>query len=296
MNRMPPYKATCGPRHNISPKYPYANYALPDRLSASSAWLMAQPTHKRAKIGYKGSNRVHRRSDGVGKAARREQEVRLVWFARTAALFALTALPWAAAPAHAQENLDAGKTPAQLFDSDCSVCHKTPRGLASKSSSFSLSGFLRQHYTSSRQTATALATYLASVGGAEPEPKPAAGRGRTTAVERNGTAAARRNKPKDDARPATESAAASAKKPPEKKDAAAKPDQAAKMPDLPALDAKPDGGPKTAAALVGEPGAKSSLPASSGESPGGPLQSAIPIAGALPATRPPPRRTDNIAD
>ncbi len=30
------------------------------------------------------------------------------------------------APLRAQENLDSGKTPAQLYASDCAVCHKSP--------------------------------------------------------------------------------------------------------------------------------------------------------------------------
>ena len=32
------------------------------------------------------------------------------------------------APLRAQENLDFGKTPAQLFASDCAICHKSPQG------------------------------------------------------------------------------------------------------------------------------------------------------------------------
>ena len=35
-----------------------------------------------------------------------------------------------AGAAAAQENLDQGKTPAQLFASDCAICHKSPQGLA----------------------------------------------------------------------------------------------------------------------------------------------------------------------
>ena len=62
----------------------------------------------------------------------------------------------------AQESLDRGKSPAQLFASDCSVCHKSPQGLV-KSGGFGLDNFLREHYTASRETASAIASYLRSV-------------------------------------------------------------------------------------------------------------------------------------
>ena len=37
---------------------------------------------------------------------------------------------FAAAPAHAQAtNLEAGKSPSQIFAGTCTACHKSPRGL-----------------------------------------------------------------------------------------------------------------------------------------------------------------------
>jgi hypothetical protein len=72
-----------------------------------------------------------------------------------------------AGPALAQENLDSGKTPAQLYASDCAVCHKTPQGLAAKGGGLlGLENFLREHYTASRESAAAIAGYLRGVGGA----------------------------------------------------------------------------------------------------------------------------------
>ncbi len=68
------------------------------------------------------------------------------------------------APALAQENLDAGKTPAQLFAGTCNACHKSPRGLLKTVSPSSLPGFLRQHYTTSPNMAGLLASYLVSNG------------------------------------------------------------------------------------------------------------------------------------
>jgi hypothetical protein len=65
-----------------------------------------------------------------------------------------------AEPVAAQENLDSGKTPAQLFASDCAICHKTTQGLSKGSGVFGLKNFLREHYTASRETAAAIAAYV----------------------------------------------------------------------------------------------------------------------------------------
>jgi hypothetical protein len=71
---------------------------------------------------------------------------------------------FASMPALAQENLDAGKTPSQIFSATCNACHKSPRGLLKTVSPSSLPGFLRQHYTTSPNMAGALASYLVSNG------------------------------------------------------------------------------------------------------------------------------------
>ena len=68
-----------------------------------------------------------------------------------------------AGPAAGQESLDKGKTPAQLFASDCSPCHKSPQGLAKSNRLFGIDGFLREHYTASRESAAAIASYLKSM-------------------------------------------------------------------------------------------------------------------------------------
>ncbi len=70
--------------------------------------------------------------------------------------------------AHAQTNIDQGKTPAQIFAQDCAACHKATRGLASGKNSLTLSLFLREHYTTSREQAAALAAYVLGAGGAQP--------------------------------------------------------------------------------------------------------------------------------
>lgn len=68
-----------------------------------------------------------------------------------------------AGAARGQENLDHGKTPAQLFASDCAICHKSPRGLSKSGGLFGLQSFLRAHYTASVQSAASLAAYLQAV-------------------------------------------------------------------------------------------------------------------------------------
>ena len=67
-------------------------------------------------------------------------------------------------------DINEGRTPAQVFASDCGVCHRGPQDLAKDRSPNALIGFLRQHYTTGIQQAGALAAYLASVQSA-PEPR-----------------------------------------------------------------------------------------------------------------------------
>src|SRR5437868_4485466 len=88
---------------------------------------------------------------------------------------------FAAIPAQAQ-NLEAGKSPSQIFANTCTACHKSPRGLLKTVPAGSLPGFLRQHYTTSSDMAGVLASYLISNGANDPryqakdQPKGAKGR------------------------------------------------------------------------------------------------------------------------
>ena len=70
------------------------------------------------------------------------------------------------------QDLSAGKSPAQLFQLNCSVCHKSPRGLAAagegKGLFSGLESFLAEHYTADPKSAAIIAAYLKSVGGAAP--------------------------------------------------------------------------------------------------------------------------------
>jgi hypothetical protein len=73
---------------------------------------------------------------------------------------------FAAAPVRAQ-NLEAGKSPSQIFGGTCAACHKSPRGLLKTVAPGSLPGFLRQHYTTSSEMASVLSAYLVSNGAAD---------------------------------------------------------------------------------------------------------------------------------
>jgi len=86
----------------------------------------------------------------------------------------------AAGPAGAQENLDTGKSGAQLFASDCAACHKTPQAVARGGGMLGLSNFLREHYTASRESAGIIAAYLDTFSRA-PAPANRAPAGKRTA-------------------------------------------------------------------------------------------------------------------
>ena len=73
---------------------------------------------------------------------------------------------FAAIPVQAQ-NLEAGKSPSQIFAGACSACHKSPRGLLKAVPAGSLPGFLRQHYTTSGEMASLLSAFLVSNGAAD---------------------------------------------------------------------------------------------------------------------------------
>jgi hypothetical protein len=109
---------------------------------------------------------------------------------------ALAVAFWAIMPAmaRAQTNIDQGKPPSEIFANDCAVCHKTTRGLANGKNSLVLQGFLREHYTASREQAAALAAYVLGAGGNGPAPPQTAGQKPLTEPK----TAARPAKPEDE--------------------------------------------------------------------------------------------------
>jgi hypothetical protein len=143
-------------------------------------------------------------------------------------------------PAGAQENLYGNKTPAQIFATDCAICHKTPQVLSKAGGplGLGLEGFLREHYTASRESASAMAKYIQAMG----EPAPAADRkrGGTAAKPASGAKPAAAKKPAGDAMPGENkpvpASDAKAEAKPEAKPVEAKPAEALK----PAEAAKPE--------------------------------------------------------
>jgi hypothetical protein len=63
-----------------------------------------------------------------------------------------------AGPVLAQNNLDAGKSPAQIFADTCSSCHRRAQEIKRTSASF-----LRSHYMTTGAEADAMARYLAGI-------------------------------------------------------------------------------------------------------------------------------------
>ncbi|MFZ1922852.1 MAG: hypothetical protein WAU57_14580 [Xanthobacteraceae bacterium] len=107
----------------------------------------------------------------LAKPTRREGIEVLRGLSAKIGLIVAPALVFLPVAALAQVNIDAGKSAAEIYASDCATCHKTPRGLAAGKNSLMLSSFLREHYTASGDQASALAAYVLGAGGAEPAPK-----------------------------------------------------------------------------------------------------------------------------
>jgi hypothetical protein len=96
---------------------------------------------------------------------------------RRGCLAVIVVLAWGLsfAQARAQGSLDRGRTPAQLYASDCAECHRNPKLVGKTMPARSLADYLRAHYTASKETAVALADYLTAVNAAPSaaSPRPA---------------------------------------------------------------------------------------------------------------------------
>lgn len=196
---------------------------------------------------------------------------------RTLSLAAVALWICAAGPVSAQ-NLEAGKTPAQIFAATCAVCHKGPHGLLKTVAPGSLPGFLRQHYTTSTGMAGAMSAYVLSNGAANRRAGDDLTReGRETRKprepeqrqeqEREKPAHGRSAKPKDEG--AAERADTKDKKPKvdrrKPKNAPAKDEP--KDVSRPKPDATPESKPETPAAESNKPAAASEKPSESGTQP-----------------------------
>jgi hypothetical protein len=141
-----------------------------------------------------------------------------------------------AGSAGAQENLDQGKNGAQLYAGSCALCHKTPQGLAARGGGMlGLQSFLREHYTASRESATAIAAYLEAAGNAPAvATKPAAKRPAKKGDEAAKTGEKKPEGSKAESKPAESKSSES--KPSESKSSESKP---AESKDSKPSDAKP---------------------------------------------------------
>ena len=81
------------------------------------------------------------------------------------------------------QNLDQGKSGAKLFADGCTACHRSPRGLAKGRFKLTLYLYLKEHYSTGPDAASALASYLESVdAGQRGAPREAAKPGRRSSV------------------------------------------------------------------------------------------------------------------
>ena len=121
---------------------------------------------------------------------KRSNGSRALW---AAAAMMMTVI-WLPAEAAAQVSIDAGKSPQQVFATDCQPCHKDARTLSKGPAG--LAAFLREHYSASRESAKAMADYLVRIG--------TGGRDDAPAVRRRGREAGREASPAapGEARPA----------------------------------------------------------------------------------------------
>jgi len=158
------------------------------------------------------------------------------------------------------QNLEAGKSASQLFAGTCNACHKSPRGLLKTVSPGSLSGFLREHYTTSGDMASQLAAYLISNGASDRQARQGADKqgsdkqGSTDQVDRQGrkTRTQEAARP-DDAAPASDGGRQNRKRltrPVEQPDEAR---PAANTPAQAAIERTPDG--RKQRGRLGKPGA-----------------------------------------
>lgn len=93
-----------------------------------------------------------------GRAPHNDEEIMVLSARRMAQWAAGLLAALLAVTAVAQDNIDAGKSPAQIFADTCSACHRRPQELKRASASF-----LRQHYTPGAAAASAMANYLGQV-------------------------------------------------------------------------------------------------------------------------------------
>lgn len=132
----------------------------------------------------------------AGAGAGRDGGVAVPRVSQVLPWIAAAALSAAALPVHAQSNLDAGKSAAQIFSATCNACHRSPRELKQSSA-----GFLREHYTTGPREAAAMAAYLSAIGSdpraVQQRRPPTLGAGQTGAPTDNAARGAEQGKPSE---------------------------------------------------------------------------------------------------
>ena len=88
------------------------------------------------------------------------------------------ALSVAAGQAQAQSNLDANKSPAEIFSDTCGLCHESARALKPSNAAF-----LRKHYTTGPKQAATMAAFLEAVASEPPPPAPTKARRPSDSIE-----------------------------------------------------------------------------------------------------------------
>jgi hypothetical protein len=88
----------------------------------------------------------------------------------------ISAILGLACGAAAAQDFTAGKSPAQVFNSDCTACHRSAAGLAKGRDARALASFLKEHYTTKPEYASAVASYVATFTGAAPPAEPKRGK------------------------------------------------------------------------------------------------------------------------
>lgn len=127
------------------------------------------------------------------------------------------------AAAGAQEDLERGKNAAQLFASDCGACHKSPQALVKDG--YPTEAFLRVHYTSSREMAATLFTYLRGIARTESASGPKRGKPKANA-QKDGESKPERKAAKPESKPKPETSSAKPDSKPSENASGAKPEEA----------------------------------------------------------------------
>ena len=137
------------------------------------------------------------------------------------------------------QNIDAGKSPAQIFADTCSACHRNARELKRTST-----GFLRSHYTTGQEEAAAMASYLAGVGS---DPRAAQQKRQPGAAPAEAAKQPPRQSPTEQAKgPAGQPSSKGTRRPPASAEA---------RPMTPAPEEKPPEPPSTVAPVAAAPAA-----------------------------------------